>query len=73
MGAVRARLAGASLRRLSGVSAGVFPGGPEHAVYNNALMDRDLGPTEHAVAVAAAEDSYRSAGVGRYAMWVRRS
>ena len=65
--------AGASLRRLSGVTAGVFPSGPERAVYNNALIDRDLRPTERAVAVAAAEDSYRSAGVGRYAVWVHES
>ena len=35
--------AGAALKRLDGVSAAVFPSGPERAVYNNALLDRDLG------------------------------
>jgi hypothetical protein len=44
---------GAALERLNGVSAGVFPSYPERAVYNNALLDRDLGPTERAAAVDA--------------------
>jgi hypothetical protein len=35
--------AGAALKRLSGVAAAVFPSHPERAVYNNALLDRDLG------------------------------
>ena len=34
----------AAVRRLSGVAAAVFPSDPERAVYNNTLLDRDLGP-----------------------------
>jgi GNAT superfamily N-acetyltransferase len=61
---------GAALRRLSGVAAAVFPSDPERAVYNNALLDRDLGPSERAGAVEAMEGAYRSAGIDRYAAWV---
>jgi GNAT superfamily N-acetyltransferase len=61
---------GASLQRLSGVSAAVFPSGPERAVFNNALLDRDLGPDERAAAVDAMAAAYRAAGVDRYAAWV---
>jgi hypothetical protein len=46
---------------------------PERAVYNNALLDRDLGPTERATAVDAMEAGYDSAGVDRYAAWVHES
>ena len=38
--------AGAALQRLEGVAAAVFPTDPERGVYNNALLDRDLGPAE---------------------------
>jgi ribosomal protein S18 acetylase RimI-like enzyme len=65
--------AGASLVRPNGVAAGVFPGEPERTVYNNALLDRDLGPAERAAAVDAMEAAYRSAGVDRYAAWVHDS
>jgi ribosomal protein S18 acetylase RimI-like enzyme len=59
----------AELRRLNGVSAAVFPSGPERSVYNNALLERDLGPAECAAAVDAMEEAYESAGVDRYAAW----
>jgi GNAT superfamily N-acetyltransferase len=65
--------AGAGLWRLEGVSAAVFPSDPERAVYNNALLDPDLGPTERAAAVDAMEAAYRCAGVDRYAAWVHES
>jgi GNAT superfamily N-acetyltransferase len=65
--------AGAALRRLDGVSAAVFPSDPERAVYNNALLDRDLGRTERAAAVDAMEAAYNSAGVDRYAAWGHES
>jgi GNAT superfamily N-acetyltransferase len=42
-------------------------------VYNNALLDRDLGPGSRAAAVDAMEAVYRSAGVERYAAWVHES
>jgi len=64
---------GAALMRLDGVSAAVFPSDPERAVYNNALLDRDLGRTERAAAVDAMEAAYDSAGVDRYAAWVHES
>jgi GNAT superfamily N-acetyltransferase len=64
---------GAAVRRLSGVAAAVFPCEPERGVYNNALLDQDLGPTDRATAVDAMEDAYRSSGVERYAAWVHES
>ena len=65
--------AGAALKRLNGVSAAVFPSEPERAVYNNALLQRDLGPTERGAAVDAMAAAYNSAGVDRYAAWVHES
>jgi GNAT superfamily N-acetyltransferase len=65
--------AGAVLRRLSGVAAAVFPSDPERGIYNNALLDRDLGPPERVAAVDAMQAAYRSAGVDRYAAWVHES
>src|SRR5512141_2830229 len=65
--------AGAALQRLDGVSAAVFPSDPERGVYNNALLERHLAPTEGAAAVDAMEVAYRSAGVERYAAWVHES
>ncbi len=65
--------AGAALERLNGVSAAVFPSGPERAVYNNALLDRDLGLSERAATVDAMEAAYSSAGIDRYAAWVHES
>jgi GNAT superfamily N-acetyltransferase len=64
---------GAALHRLDGVSAAVFPSGPERGVYNNALLERDLGPHERWTAVDAMQAAYRSAGVDRYAAWVHES
>ncbi len=64
---------GAGLERLNGVSAAVFPSGPERAVYNNALLDRDLESTHGAAAVDAMESAYIAAGIGRYAAWVHES
>jgi GNAT superfamily N-acetyltransferase len=65
--------AGAALAWLDGVAAAVFPSGPERAVYNNALLERDLGPTERAAAVDAMFAAYTSAGVDRFAAWVHES
>jgi GNAT superfamily N-acetyltransferase len=65
--------AGATLERLRGVSAAVFPREPERSVYNNALLDRDLGRGERARAVDAMERTYRAAGVDRFAAWVHES
>ena len=57
---------GASLQRLDGVAAAVFPGAPERGIYNNALL-------ESADAIAAMEDAYAAAGVERFAAWVHDS
>ena len=65
--------AGAALKRLDGVSAAIFPSDPERGVYNNALLDRDLGPTERAAAADAMEMAYSAARVDRYAAWVHES
>ncbi len=65
--------AGASLERVDGVSAAVFPSGPEREVYNNALLDRGLGPRERAAAVDAMAAAYGAAGIDRYAAWVHES
>jgi ribosomal protein S18 acetylase RimI-like enzyme len=52
----------ASVRRLPGVTAAVFPEGPERAVYNNAVLGE-------AGAVDAMEAAYAEAGVERFAAW----
>jgi ribosomal protein S18 acetylase RimI-like enzyme len=61
---------GAAVRRFPGVGIAVFPNGPERAVYNNALLDRDLAAAERADALAAMEAAYAAAGVTRFAAWV---
>jgi GNAT superfamily N-acetyltransferase len=65
--------AGAALHRLPGVAAAVFPHEPERAVYNNALLDRDLGASERAGALDAMEAAYAAAGVARFAAWAHES
>jgi len=64
---------GAAVHRLPGVAAAVFPHEPERAVYNNALLERDLGPGERSGAVDAMEAVYASSGVARFAAWVHES
>jgi ribosomal protein S18 acetylase RimI-like enzyme len=66
-------LSGASLLRLRGVAAAVFPDKPQRSVYNNALLDRDLGPDERAAAIDAMHAAYSAAGIERYAAWVHES
>jgi ribosomal protein S18 acetylase RimI-like enzyme len=55
--------AGASLQRLPGAVAAVFPHGAERAVYNNALLER-VGAIDQLEAV------YAAAGIDRFAVWV---
>ena len=55
--------AGASVQRLAGVSAAVFPRGPERAVFNNAVLERAEG-------IEAMERAYAEAGVEQFAAWV---
>ena len=65
--------AGAALVRRAGVAAAVFPSEPERTIYNNAVLDRDLGPAERAAAVDAMAAAYDAAGIEHYAAWVHES
>src|SRR3954447_12014921 len=64
---------GAAVVRSPGVASAVFPDGPERAVFNNAVLDRDLPSAERADALDAMEAAYASAGVTRFAAWVHDS
>ena len=64
---------GAAVVRAPGVAAAVFPHAPERAVYNNALLDRDLAPGERAEAIDAMEAAYAAGGVDRFAAWVHET
>jgi GNAT superfamily N-acetyltransferase len=64
---------GASVRRLPGVAVAVFPHDPERAVYNNALLDRDLEAAHRAEALDALAETYTAAGIGDFAAWVYES
>ena len=64
---------GAAVVRSPGVAAAVFPHEPARAVYNNAVLDRDLGSAERAGALAAMESAYAAAAVTRFAAWVHES
>ena len=64
---------GAAVERASGVAAATFPAEPERAVYNNALLDRDIDRADQRTAVDAMEAAYRTAGIDRYAAWVHES
>ena len=59
----------AAVQHLPGVTVAVFPNPPERGVYNNALLDRDLGERARASALAALETSYTSADVAGFAAW----
>jgi GNAT superfamily N-acetyltransferase len=63
----------AAVQRSAGVDIAVFPNGPERAVYNNALLERDLTASERATAVDSMEGAYAAAGVTRFAAWVHES
>jgi ribosomal protein S18 acetylase RimI-like enzyme len=65
--------ADASLRRFPGVAAAVFPHDPERGVYNNALLERELGAADRAEAISAMEAAYEAAGVTRFAAWVHET
>jgi hypothetical protein len=64
---------GAYVQRSPGVAIAVFPDEPERAVYNNALLVRDLTMAERADAVDAMEAAYAAAGVDRFAAWVHET
>jgi GNAT superfamily N-acetyltransferase len=64
---------GASIERVSGATAGVFPAGPEREIYNNAVLERGLNESEAAEAVGAIGRLYADWGVDRYAVWAHDS
>jgi GNAT superfamily N-acetyltransferase len=64
---------GATVQRFPSVAVAVFPNEPERAVYNNALLARDLPIAKRADAVDAMETAYAAAGVTRFAAWVQES
>jgi len=64
---------GASVQRSPGVAAAVFPSEPEHAFYNNALLERDLATADRADAIDAMEAAYAVAGITRFAAWAYES
>jgi ribosomal protein S18 acetylase RimI-like enzyme len=61
------------VHRFPGVATAVFPNAPEGAVYNNALLERDLAAGERANALDALAGAYAAAGVARFAAWVHES
>jgi ribosomal protein S18 acetylase RimI-like enzyme len=63
----------ARLVRAAGVAAAVFPVQPGRSVYNNALLERDLGATRRADALDAMEAAYASAGIPHFAAWVHET
>ena len=63
----------AEVHRLAHVTVAVFPDGPERAVYNNAILRRELARGERAAALDAMEELYAHAGVGRFAAWVHEN
>jgi ribosomal protein S18 acetylase RimI-like enzyme len=64
---------GASVQRFPGVSVAVFPHEPERAVYNNALLDRDLDAANRVEALDDVAEAYRAAGVTHFTAWVHET
>ena len=64
---------GAAVHRCPGVAIAVFTQYPERAVYNNALLERELAAAERADALDAMEVTYAAAGVRSFAAWVHES
>jgi GNAT superfamily N-acetyltransferase len=64
---------GATMVRAPGMTAAVFSSGPERQVYNNAVLDRDLGATGCQRAIEAMEAAYAEANVADFAAWVHES
>ena len=64
---------GADVHRLPHAVVAVFPGEPERSVYNNSILDHELGAAERSAAVDAMEALYAAAGVNRFAAWVHET
>jgi GNAT superfamily N-acetyltransferase len=63
----------ASVRRYPGVTTAIFPCEPERGIYNNAILDRNLGLRARTDALAAMQAGYAAAGVDRFAAWVHEA
>lgn len=61
---------GASVQRVPGAAAAVFPSGPERAFFNNALVERDLEADARSRTLDAIAEAYAAAGVTAHAVWV---
>lgn len=72
-GAYARGAAGASVRRMRGVAAALFPSGPERTVYNNALLERDLTSAARAEALDCVAAMYEAAKIEQFAVWVHES
>ena len=64
---------GAAVLRSPGLAVAVFPDEPERAVYNNALVERDLADAQRAVAIDMLEAAYAAARVTHFAVWVHET
>jgi ribosomal protein S18 acetylase RimI-like enzyme len=63
----------AALRRCPGVAVAVFPSGAERTVYNNAILDGDLGAGGRRAALEAMEAAYARAGITEFAAWTHEA
>ncbi len=61
---------GASVHRLPGAAAAVFPSGPEREFFNNVLVERGLAADGRTRALDAVAAAYAAVGFTRYAAWV---
>jgi GNAT superfamily N-acetyltransferase len=64
---------GAAVIRAAGVTAAVFPRGPERSIYNNAVLEQGLEGPARGAALDAMEAAYAAAGVADFAAWVHES
>lgn len=71
--AVASVAAHAAVQRHPGVTAAVFPIGPEREFYNNAVLDQGLTRAGMGEALDAMQSAYAEAGVPHFAAWVHES
>jgi len=64
---------GASVQRAPGATIAMFPGEPERGVYNNTVLDLNLGQHDRADALESTRAAYDTAGIDRFAVWVHES
>lgn len=62
-----------AVTRAPGLALAIFPAGPERAVFNNALLERDLPAAARTAAIRTMEAAYAAAGIVRFAAWVHET